>query len=119
MKNNLEQLVLQHLNQIWNQRDEVLRAAAMESVYAKEVELFEIGEKLTGYAAVNQKITKTLNGLPPVFSITQLKPIVINNNVGKLDWGVGPEGAPPVATGTDILVFEGDKIKSLYVFLNN
>jgi hypothetical protein len=119
MENKLEQLLVQHLSQIWNQRDEALRAIAMESVYAKDIELFEVGEKVTGYEAVNHKISKTLNGLPPVFSIAQVKPIVINNNVGKLDWGVGPEGAPPVATGTDIVVFDDDKIKSLYVFLNN
>jgi len=119
MENNLEQLVLQHLNEIWNQRDEALRAIAMQRVYAKDIELFEIGEKYTGYAAVNHKISTTLNGLPQVFSIAQLNPVVINNNVGKLDWGVSPQGAAPVATGTDILVFEGGKIKSLYVFLNN
>lgn len=118
MENKLEQLLVQHLNEIWNQRDETLRATAIERVYAKDIDLFEVGEKFTGYEDVNHKISKTLNGLPPVFSIVQLKPIVINNNVGKLDWGVGPERAPPVATGTDIVIFENGKIKSLYVFLN-
>lgn len=118
MENKLEQLLVQHLKEIWNQRNETLRLAAMESVYAKDIDLFEVGEKFTGYQDVNHKIGETLNSLPPVFSIVQLKPIIINNNVGKLDWGVGPEGAPPVATGTDVVVFENEKIKSLYVFLN-
>lgn len=118
MENKLEQLLVRHLNEIWNQRDQRLRLTAIESVYAKDIELFEVGEKLSGYEDVNRKVSSTLNGLPPVFSIDQLRPIVINNNVGKLDWGVGQAGAPPVATGTDIVIFENGKIKSLYVFLN-
>lgn len=118
MENTLEQLLVQHLNEIWNQRDETLRLTAIERVYAKDIDLFEVGEKFSGYEDVNHKVSNTLNGLPLVFSIAQLKPIVINNNVGKLDWGVGPAGASPVATGTDIVIFENGKIKSLYVFLN-
>jgi len=118
MENTLEQLLVRHLNEIWNQRDETLRLTAIEKVYAKDIDLFEVGEKFSGYEEVNHKVSGTLNSLPPIFSITQLNPIVINNNVGKLDWGVGPASAPPVATGTDIVIFENDKIKSLYVFLN-
>lgn len=118
MENNLEQVLVQHLNEIWNQRDETLRVKAIESVYTNDIDLFEVGEKISGYNAINQKISGLLNSFPPFFVIAQLKPIVINNNVGKLVWGVGPEGAPPVATGTDIVFFENRKIKSLYVFLD-
>jgi hypothetical protein len=118
MENRLEQLVLQHLNKIWNQRDEVLRTKALESVYTKDITLFEEGENLTGYGAINHRVNTVLSGFPGGFSIKQLNPIAINNNVGKLDWGVGPEGAPPVATGTDIVIFENERIKCLYVFLN-
>ncbi len=118
MEQKLKQLLVQHLNQIWNQRDEVLRMKAIESIYAKDITLFEVGEKVTGYDAINQKISVLLNSFPPLFSVAQLKPIVINNNLGKLVWGVGPQGTPPVATGTDIAVFEDGKIKSVYVFLD-
>jgi hypothetical protein len=118
MENILEQLLVKHLIEIWNERDEVLRTKAIESVYAKDITLFEEDGKITGYDAINQKISGLLNGFPPIFTITQLKPISINNNLGKLVWGVGPEGAPPVATGTDIAIFKDGKIKSLYIFLD-
>jgi hypothetical protein len=49
----------------------------------------------------------------------RLKPVIINNGIGRLVWGVGPKGKPPVATGMDIAVFENGKIKSLYVFLDS
>jgi hypothetical protein len=44
--------------------------------------------------------------------------VVINNDLGRLIWGAGPEGQPPVATGMDIACFENGKIASLYVFLD-
>ena len=95
MENKLEKLIEQHLN-LWNERDEVLRMKAIKDVYVNGIELFEIGEKISGYDAINQKINGLLNSFPPIFVINQLKPIVINNNIGKLDWGVGPEGLQPV-----------------------
>lgn len=45
-------------------------------------------------------------------------PTVLHNNVGKVGWGVGPKGAPPILTGTDIVFCEDDKVKSFYVFVN-
>ncbi|MBW7674281.1 nuclear transport factor 2-like protein [Chryseobacterium chendengshani] len=56
--------------------------------------------------------------MPPDFIFTQLKPVTINNNLGRLIWGAGPEGQPHVATGMDIAHFKDGKIKSLYVFLD-
>jgi hypothetical protein len=34
-----------------------------------------------------------------------------------LTWRVGPAAAPPVAAGMDVAVFDQDKIRALYVFL--
>jgi hypothetical protein len=48
-----------------------------------------------------------------------MKPVIINNSIGRLIWGAGPAGQPPVATGMDIVHFENGKIRSLYVFLDN
>jgi hypothetical protein len=35
-----------------------------------------------------------------------------------LRWQLGPAGAPPVVTGTDIAVFEHERIRGLYTFLD-
>jgi len=118
MKNTLEQLLDQHLNEIWNQRDEVLRIKAIESTYTKDFTLFLKDEVVTGHDAINHKVTSLLNSFPPDFVISQLKPVDINNNIGKLDWGVGVKETPPVRTGIDILIFEGSKIKYFYVFFD-
>jgi hypothetical protein len=119
MKHKIDQLLAEHLNQIWNQRDEALRLKAIKSVYAKDIVMFDMDdETFAGPDAINKKVTSLLGSFSPDFSINQLMPNVIHHNVGKVEWGVGPKGAPPVLTGTDILFCEDDKVKSFYVFVN-
>lgn len=91
---------------------------AIKSTYTKDFTLFLKDEVITGHDAINQKVTSLLNTMPPDFVISKLKPIDINNNVGKLDWGIGAKDADPMRTGVDILTFEGGKIRYFYVFFD-
>jgi hypothetical protein len=118
MNNALAQVMEKNLKQVWSERDADRRMMAIESVYAKDYTVFEVDGVITGYDALNQKVSHTLNGMPPGFGFTRIKPIIINNNVGRMVWGLGPKDKPPVATGMDVAIFENGKIKSLYVFLD-
>ena len=119
MEQEFEKLLVEHLTQIWNERDEAVRLKVIEKIYAKDVEMYDMDEEtFFGYDAINKKVSSLLGSLPPDFSITQNKETVMSNNVAKLEWAAGPLGAPPVLTGTDIVFFEGDKIKAFYVFVN-
>ena len=118
MNDTLAQLMEESIKQVWSQRNSVRRMVALEAIYAKDSTLFEVGEIITGYDAINDKVSRTVNGMPADFVFTRLKPVIINNNIGRLVWGLGPKDKPPVATGMDIAVFENGKIKSLYVFLD-
>ena len=118
MQNAPAQLMEDNLLQVWSDRDPARRRIALERIYAKDGTLFEVDENASGYDAINNKVSRTVNGMPPDFTFTKLKPVIINNNVGRLVWGVGPKDKPPVATGMDIAIFENGKIRSLYVFLD-
>ena len=119
MDNALAQLMEDNLLQVWSDRDAARRHHTLERIYAKDGTLFEVDENAVGYDAINDKVSRTVNAMPPDFTFTRLKPVIINNNMGRLVWGVGPKGKPPVATGMDIAVFENGKIRSLYVFLDS
>jgi hypothetical protein len=107
-----------NLNQVWNERDPGSRFKAIENIYTLEANLYHVGDQVTGLDAINNSVTATLKQLPPDFVFTKLKPVIINNSIGRLIWGAGPVGQSPVATGMDIAHFENGKIKSLYVFLD-
>lgn len=107
-----------NLNRVWNERDPYARLKAIERIYTTEANLYHVGHQITGFDAINNSVTVTLKNLPPDFVFTKLKPVIINNGIGRLIWGAGPKGKPPTATGMDIAHFENGKIRSLYVFLD-
>jgi hypothetical protein len=119
MKDQLAQLLEENLEQVWSERDEIHRMKAIESIYTKASVLYHVGHKTEGWDAINKSVSGVLSNMPANFVFTKLKPIIINNNTGRLIWGVGPKGQDPVATGMDIALFENEKIKSLYVFLDS
>jgi len=119
MSDALAQLMEDNLKQVWSERDPIRRMKAIEAIYAKDSVLYHVNDKTEGQEAINNSVTGTLNNMPKDFCFSRLKPVVINNNVGRLIWGVGPKDKPPLATGMDVAIFENGKIKSLYVFLDN
>lgn len=109
----------ENLNKVWNERDPSLRLNAIEKIYSTTATLNHVGDQVTGLDAINKSVSATQEILPSNFVFTKLKPVIINNSIGRLIWGAGPEGQPPVATGMDIIHFENGKIRSLYVFLDS
>ncbi|WP_316635063.1 nuclear transport factor 2 family protein [uncultured Flavobacterium sp.] len=118
MENALVNLMEENLARVWSERDAVKRLEAIENIYTSDSALYHVGDQTNGREAINKSITSTLANMPADFIFFKLKPVVINNNVGRLIWGVGPNAQSLVATGMDIVVFESGKIKSLYVFLD-
>jgi hypothetical protein len=119
MTNEAVQMMEDNLNKVWNERDPGNRSKAIEKIYTAEANLYHVGDQVKGHDAINTSVTNTQKSLPPDFVFTKLKPVIINNSIGRLIWGAGPKGQPPAATGMDIAHFENGKIKSLYVFLDS
>jgi hypothetical protein len=119
MQNELAQMMEENLMQVWSERDEVRRMKAIKNIYTNAGILYHVGHKTEGFEAINKSISGVLSNMPENFAFTKLKPVIINNSIGRLIWGVGLAGQAPVATGMDIAHFENGKIKSLYVFLDN
>jgi hypothetical protein len=118
MKTTNSELLVQNLYQVMNERDNTKRKAAMESIYAADATFFEVDEVATGYDAVNSIIESILEKIPTDFVFHTTEPVSENHNVGRLSWALGPVNGPDVVTGTDIVLFKGGRIQSLYVFLD-
>jgi hypothetical protein len=118
MNNELALLMQRNLTEVWSERNADNRMIAIEDIYTSNASLYHVEDKISSITAINATVSATLSNFPAEFAFTQLKPVIINNDIGRLNWAVGPKGAAPVATGMDIAVFENGKIKALYVFLD-
>ncbi|QEE50260.1 nuclear transport factor 2 family protein [Flavobacterium alkalisoli] len=114
----LASVLEKNLEQVWNQRNSEIRLQVIESLYEEDCGLFHVNHHIKGYGAINESVSGVLAQMPGDFIFTRLSPVVINNDLGRLIWGVGPKGKPPVQTGMDIVIFEQGRIRSLYVFLD-
>jgi len=119
MNYELAQLMEENLERVWNERDAVARLNAIEKIYSGSATLNHVEDRVTGFDAINTSVSTTQKILPSNFVFTKLGPVIINNGVGRLIWGAGPAGQPPVATGMDIVQFTDGKIAALYVFLDS
>ena len=118
MTTTLLLLMEENLAWVWSERNASDRMKSIKSIYTDQSTLYHVGHQTIGYEAINKSVSDVLSNMPEGFSFFKLKPVVINNNVGRLIWGMGPNKESIVATGMDIAVFENGKIQSLYVFLD-
>lgn len=118
MNEVLAQLMEANLKHVWSERNATRRMQVIETIYTHDSVLYEVNDTMEGYAAISATVDTVLKNMPEEFIFSSIKPVVINNNMGRSFWGVGPKGQPPVTTGMDIAIFEDGKIKSLYVFLD-
>jgi len=111
-------LMEENLVKVWSQRDASARMKSIQTIYTADSSLYHVGHQTMGHEAINESVNNILANMPTAFTFFKLKPVVVNNNIGRLIWGMGPNIESLVATGMDIAIFEDGKIKSLYVFLD-
>lgn len=115
---NYDGLMQANLARVFGERDAGRRIEAIRELYAEDVVLYEPHASANGYAAISEAVTALLASLPPDFVFRAAGPAVGHHGVGRLQWRSGPPDGPAAITGTDVAFFEGDLIRSLYVFLD-
>ena len=118
MSDKVADLMLRNLQEVLNERDAARRIVAVKSIYVREAEFFEPDERFQGHEAISARVGALQASFPPDFTFSPTSAPVRNHDLGRLTWRVGPAAGPPVTTGIDVVVFEQDKIRALYVFLD-
>jgi len=109
--------MLANLAQVFGEHDADKRIKAINELYAQDAVLNEPDASAKGHAAINEAVTRLLASLPPGFVFRALCPAIGHHNIGCLKWRSGPPDGPAAVTGMDIAHFEGNLIRSLFVFL--
>lgn len=117
MSDNVADLMLKNLQELFNERDAARRIDAVKSIYAEEAEFFEGNERIKGHNAISARVGELQASFPPDFRFSPTSAPARNHDLGRSTWRVGPAAAPPVVTGMEIAVFKNGRIQSLYVFL--
>jgi hypothetical protein len=98
-------LMQANLLEVFNERDDERRRAAIARIYAADVAFSDPDEVVTGREALDAK-AKGLLEESPTFVFSPAGAVLVNHDLGYLAWNLGPEGEPPVVRGIDIALVE-------------
>ncbi|GAA2509265.1 nuclear transport factor 2 family protein [Winogradskya humida] len=113
---DLTELARRNLLDVFGERDPEARAAAINEVFAENVTFTDPEEAVVGRAALNEKAQRLLDSAPG-FVFSAAGEVRVAGNLALLAWNFGPEGQPPVASGTDVSIVEDGRITALYTIL--
>ena len=116
MNETISRLMDANLLEVFNERDDERRAAAIRSTYAPDVHWTDDEGVTVGREALDakaRKLRQQFQGL--VF--TKAGPVYQTLDFGYLAWHLGPEGGDPVATGFDVAIVRNDVIAELYTVI--
>jgi len=117
MSNTLGSLMERNLLEVFGQRDSASRAVVIAEIYTADCTFYEAEEQIVGRDPLNAKIDSILREAPG-FVFRADGPAQVNHDLGRLQWSLGPAGAPPVITGMDVAIFKHGRIRALYTFLD-
>ena len=103
---------------VFNERNSDRRRAALGQLYTEDAILYEPEAVAIGRDAISQAVGKLLESLPPDVVFTVVADAVGHNGAARLFWRAGPSGGSVGATGTDVALVDGGRIKRLYVFVD-
>jgi hypothetical protein len=113
-----DSLMMANLTRVFSERDAARRLKAIAELYADDAALYEPDAEAKGHAAISQAVDGLWSHMPPNFVFAALGPAVGHHGIGRLRWQAGPPNGPVAVTGMDVAHFKGDRIHSLYVFLD-
>jgi catechol 2,3-dioxygenase-like lactoylglutathione lyase family enzyme len=112
-----EKIVKQHLS-IWSETNEVARAAAVSKIYADDIKLVDPFFTSGGIEKVNGFINQ-LQANHPGYVFSLMGEVMSHHSVIKFNWSFDSKTGPEKITGSDIMMLQNGRVKTLYVFIND
>ena len=110
------ELMRANLLDVFNERDDDRRRAAIARTYTTDVTFLDPDEVVTGHEALDEKARRLLDGSPDLV-FTPGGPVLVNHDLGHLAWNLGPADGEPVVRGIDIALVADGLIARLYTIL--
>jgi len=113
MTQSIEQLMTANLFEVFGERDADKRRAAIARVFTDDVVFIDPDGEVTGHEALDAHVEKLLASTEGfVFSLDG--PVLVNRDLGHLNWNFGPAGEPRKVRGVDVGFVVDGLISKMY-----
>lgn len=102
---------------MWTQREAETRRSAIAAHFHQDVRFYDGDAEMAGQAAL-EKFSDSLQSRFPQASFALASPPQVLGNAIRAYWYFGPPAKPQAVNGMDFAILDGDKIRTLYAFVN-
>jgi hypothetical protein len=117
MWDNIENLLIRNLHEVFGEHDPARRATAIEAIFDRDCLFSDPHGKHVGHRALNDAVD-ALQGQFPDHVFSQIGSVDALQDSGRLAWAFGPPHQPRRITGLDVAVVNAGRISALYTFLD-
>ena len=117
MSDNIENLLVTNLHEVFGERDTARRATAIEAIFDRDCLFSDPGGRHVGHRELEDAVV-ALQAQFPDHVFTQIGSVDALQDSGRLAWAFGPPNEPRRITGLDVAVVNAGRISALYTFLD-
>ena len=116
MSDNIENLLVRNLHDVFGERNPALRAAAIEAIFDRNCIFSDPHGRHVGHRALEDAVV-ALQAQFPDHVFSEIGSVDALQDSGRLAWGFGPPHEPRRITGLDVAVVNAGRISAVYTFL--
>jgi hypothetical protein len=116
MTKHANEMVQQYI-EIWNETDPARRRAAIDRLYTEDCTYTDPLGAVTGHAGIDGFIAGVQRQFPGI-QFRLAGAVDAHHEQARFTWHAGAPGGEPAAIGFDVAVLAGDRIRSVYGFLD-
>lgn len=113
----VEVLLRRNLFEVFSERDGARRREALAEIWHAEGVLVNSDGRQVGRVEIDHAVEKLLAKFPAFVFTERIAPEGFHG-IGRIAWGFGPAGAPPVVTGVDVAEATAGKLRLLFAFID-
>ncbi|MBM7564080.1 nuclear transport factor 2 family protein [Paenibacillus sacheonensis] len=111
-------IIDKHMFSVWSETDREKRRAAIDEVYAKDCLVYDpmFQDPFLGRSRLMDLIDNVQMQFPGF--VFRIESYDTHHQSVRLRWSYGIPGEPPAVTGEDFMLFEGDHIQTMYIYID-
>lgn len=118
MSTSYADLIEQFIDAI-NETDTVRRRSTIEKILTPDCTYTDPEIAVEGHDALNASFASLQERIPPGARFSLVAPVDVHHEQARFFWQFGaPGAAAPVATGSDVAIFTGGRIRHVYAFFD-
>jgi hypothetical protein len=113
----IDTLIKRNLHEVFGERDAKTRREAIARLWTEDCVFIDHSGKSYGHDELDRAVAVLHQRLPPDYVFSELRPVDLLHESGRLAWSYGRPGQEPIK-GVDVVLVRNGRISLMLTFLD-